>query len=299
MKSGASRANYWYILSIGLMICCSPAAAHFGFYNYDIGKGTVSVIDVNNQTLLIEDPFIYADYYDYSDGISSRLWHWIPMNLSEPGPCTYHNKNLSEIAVIQPGDTVVASQCRESEWGGAIARLAGPDPDEAFVTDLFGDPRGIPVTLIGNITISVFDIVPDCMQCNLNTCKAKQSQIVLERDGTELKNQTLAPDDTLIYKDEGGSRVTARFISGRTYSPPRCGGVHALDYSSPGSDFVIHAEMLSNPIQPSQEPTPGIIRSTSVLVSGGQTGKKAPGFAAVLAAGSVIALILLMRLRNI
>jgi hypothetical protein len=114
------------IVIVGLMICCSPAAAHFGFMNFDTGRGTVSAIDVSNQTLLIEDPHIYDYYYEHSEGTFSRLWHWVPMNLSEPGPCTYYSNNLSKISVIQPGDTVVVGFCREKEWGGTIARLAGP-----------------------------------------------------------------------------------------------------------------------------------------------------------------------------
>ena len=217
-----------------LALCCviAPVSAVILEVTY---KGLVSTVNEAKNTLTINTPEQYGCDYPAT---GAPVCSWKPT--SPPSALTGTVPDAAAFAIFRTGDTAVATSL-----GGAggqwitLAKLVGSRPNEAFVTDIVGDPRSVPLPLVGDYAV-VTETVPDCTRCTGTVCTASQAKVAVKSTGSTVFEQTLAPGGTFTFNGKNdGSSVTVTFVKGEA-AAQICPGKGGMTGPQPISAFSIH-----------------------------------------------------------
>jgi len=197
-------------------------------------KGTVSAVDPVKNTITIANPQQYGCNYPAS---GSPECSYTPLDtpaLSGTVPAS------SAFSVFASGDPVVATSL-----GGAggtwisLAKLYGPGADEAYVTDIVGDPGSIPAPLAGGYSLDIH-MEPDCTSCSGTTCTADSASVKVLSDGTMVSQEILNPSSALLYNGRNdGSNVEVTFVKGEA-SSFTCNRLNGMTGPQPVSIFIVN-----------------------------------------------------------
>jgi hypothetical protein len=176
-------------------------------------KGGVSTMSQPKNTLTVDNAASYGCVFK-ANGASECSW--TPMT---PSALTGTVPDPSAFTVFKTGDTIVATSL-----GGAgetwitLAKLYGSRPNEAFVTDIVGDIRTVPVPLIGNYALDA-TTVPDCSTCKGTTCTASSVTVKVSSEGKPVFEKSLKPGESFTYNGRNdGSSVAVTFVKGEALS---------------------------------------------------------------------------------
>jgi hypothetical protein len=196
-------------------------------------KGQVSTTNTLKNTLSINFPEQYGCEYPPGKPVACS---WKPMSVSS---LTGTVPDAAAFTVFKGGETGVATSIGgQGETWITLARLYGARPNEEFVTDIVGDPRTIPVPLIGNYGLDT-ETVPDCTACTGTVCPASQAKVTVTSSGSKVFDQTLSPGGSFTYNGRNdGSSVTAKFVKGEA-AAQLCPGKGGMTGPQPVSVYVI------------------------------------------------------------
>jgi hypothetical protein len=177
-------------------------------------KGQVTTLDQVKNTLTIKNPEQYGCEYPAT---GAPVCSWKPLGITSsltgtvPDPAAF--------SVFSGGEqAVVTSLGGPGEQWITLAKIYGPRETEQLITDIVGDPRTVPLPLIGDYSVET-STVPDCNACTGTTCTAKQANVTVKSSGSEVSEKTLAPGESLSYNGRNdGSGVMVKFISGQAAS---------------------------------------------------------------------------------
>jgi hypothetical protein len=273
-----------------LALCCvmAPVSAVILEVTY---KGPVSTVNEAKNTLTINNPEQYGCEYPAA---GAPVCSWKPA--SPPSALTGTVPDAAALSVFKAGDTAVATS-----MGGAggqwitLAKLVGPRPNEAFVTDIVGDPQTIPLPLVGEYAVET-ETVPDCTRCTGTVCTASQAKVAVKSTGSTVSGQTLAPGGSLSYNGRNdGSSVTVTFVKGEAAAQV-CPGMGGMTGPQPVSTYNIHVvppiSALQQNIRTATTTRPDEARPTAPPTTAG-TAPAPTQSGAVLPAGAIGALALL------
>jgi len=197
-------------------------------------KGTVSALNQEDNTFTIADPLQYGCDYPangtpvctYSAMTQATLTGTVP--------------TASAFTVFKVGDPVIATSLGGT--GGSwitLAKLFGPEAADAYVIDIVGDPSTVPAPLAGNYALDI-KTTPDCNTCSGTTCKATTADVKILEGTTVLKEQALAPLQTMMYNGRNdGSSIEVSFVKGEG-SSTTCAGRTGMTGPQPISVYVVH-----------------------------------------------------------
>jgi len=82
---------------------------------------------------------------------------------------TFHNGDLVTATIL--GGT-------GGQWAGIALVVLPPGSSTYLATDIYGDPKTIPVTLGGDYKVE-YSTLPDCSSCSGSVCKALSARVVV------------------------------------------------------------------------------------------------------------------------
>jgi hypothetical protein len=198
-------------------------------------KGTVSAMSQKDNTLTLDNAARYGCTYP-ADG-SPVCSYATPVT----GPVKGMVPTGSTYDIFKKDDTAVGTSLGDA--GGTwmtLAKLAGPGANEEFVTDLVGDPNGIPTPLVGNYAVS-YTTEPDCSTCYGTTCTAVSATVSVTSNGAVAMKKTLLPRQSFTYNARNdGSSVSVSFVKGEAPSLTCASGQYGMTGPQPVSVFVIN-----------------------------------------------------------
>jgi len=219
------------LIIIALCLCVLPAAAVIQEVTV---KGTVSALDLAQNSVTIANPLQYGCSYPATGAPVCSYSAMNQTSLVGSAP------SASAFEVFKTGDPVVATSL-----GGAggtwisLAKLFGPLAEDAYVTDIVGDPSTIPTPLAGNYVLEL-TTTPDCNSCSGTTCKAATADVKIMEGSMVLKEQSLTPLQTMQYNGRNdGSSVEVSFVKGEAPSTT-CAGRTGMTGPQPVSVYVVH-----------------------------------------------------------
>ena len=198
-------------------------------------RGMVATVNQPGSTLTINNPAQYGCTYPSS---GAPTCSWTPYYVSA---LTGTVPDAAALNLFKPGDPIIGTNT-----GGAgdtwitLAKLYGSRPNEAFVTDVTGEPETIPVPLIGDYTLDPVTI-PDCAHCSGDTCTANSSHITVLSSGRVVVEKVLLPGEMLTFNGRNdGSMISVTFVRGQALSgtcqPSRPGPIGEIQ---PVADYII------------------------------------------------------------
>lgn len=198
--------------------------------------GRVTAMDPLSLTLTIRAESEYG--CDYSGGNPSCSFKQItPLQVIGTVPDegvynTFHNGDLVAGTIL--GGT-------GGRWAG-IALVIQPPGSSAYVTsDIYGDPRTIPVPLGGDYGFD-YSTLPDCSQCSGSVCRALSAHVVVRSGDTVVLEQSLNNGQSTRYSGRNdGSEISILYLSGEA-SSSSCPGTAPVAGIQPVSNFVIHVK---------------------------------------------------------
>ena len=205
--------SFSFTLVIAFLLLCLMITTAGAVVQQVTVKGTVATVNEAKNTLTINNPAQYGCVYPAS---GQAICSYTPMTVSA---LTGTVPNETALTLFKPGDTIVATSI-----GGAgdtwitLAKLYGSRPNEAYVTDIVGDPETIPTPLIGNYTLSLAT-TPDCNLCSGTTCTASSSGVTIVSPVSQIFEKNLIPGQSLFYNQRNdGSSVAVAFVKGQAPS---------------------------------------------------------------------------------
>ena len=202
-------------IAIVSFLCLSLMIAAAGAVVQEVTvQGTVATLSESKNTLSINNPAQYG--CDYGSGDKAPVCTYKPMSVSV---LTGTVPDAAAFAVFKPGDPIVATSIGGAgETWIALAKLYGSTPNEAFVTNVIGDPSTIPTPLIGDYSLGL-NTSPDCTQCSGTSCTAKSSDVTVFSTGTKVFENILLPGQSLNFNGRNdGSSVAVTFVKGQALS---------------------------------------------------------------------------------
>jgi len=225
------------ILALVSILClCLTITAAGAVVQQVTVQGTVATVSESKNTLSINNPQQYG--CDFETGGKAPVCTYTPMSVSV---LTGTVPDAAALTVFKPGDPIVAiSIGGAGETWITLAKLYGSRPNEAFVTDIVGDPSMIPTPLVGNYGLGL-NATPDCTQCTGTTRTAKSSDVVVFSSGKNVFEKTLDPGQSFFYNARNdGSSVTVKFVKGQALSsscPQATAGM--VDGVQPVSVYIV------------------------------------------------------------
>ncbi|MEN6610811.1 MAG: hypothetical protein ABFC24_08205 [Methanoregulaceae archaeon] len=145
-------------------------------------------------------------------------------------------------STIVPGDQViVAGHGQEGGRFLAIAKLSETVSGTWRVTDLFGEPDLIPVSLIGEYSVTTRG-TPDCASCQNNICNALSANVTILSFGKEVASKDLSFRDPVLFFNgrNDASSVNVTFVAAEAL-PGSCTQAIAIPVDrQPVSNYIIH-----------------------------------------------------------
>lgn len=204
--------------------------------------GRITSLDPLSRTLSIDVASQYS--CDYSAG--SPACNFIPIvppnQIAVTTPIVTGTVNSDEVfELFQSGDQVVATIIGGDggTWIGIALASHGQGTEEWQATELYGDPRSLPVPLAGDYRME-YAILPDCSKCSGSVCKGLTSLITVWSSDMKVVDDVLNSGHSLEYSGRNdGSRVSIHYLSGETRST-QCSQEDAIAGIQPVSSFIIH-----------------------------------------------------------
>ena len=244
------------LLILALVLCVLPASA--AILEVTV-QGTVSAVDPVKNTITIASPQQYGCNYPASGSPECSYTPLDTPSLTGTVPAS------SAFSVFSVGDPVIATSLVGA--GGtwiSLAKLYGPGADEAYVTDIVGDPGTIPAPLAGGYSLDIH-MEPDCTSCSGTTCTADSASVKVLSDGTMVSQEILNPSSALLYNGRNdGSSVTVTLVRGEA-SSFTCNRLNGMSGPQPVSLFIVnvvppigfgHKETTVPTTLPTPTPTP-------------------------------------------
>ncbi len=220
-------------LVAALILCCCIAPVSAVMLEVTC-KGSVTTVDTVKNTLTIKNPEQYGCEYPATGGPQCS---WKPV--SSTSSLTGTVPDPAAFPVLSGGDLAVATSLGGpgGQWI-TLAKIYGPRETEQVITDIVGDPRTVPLPLLGNYAVETVTI-PDCSACTGTVCTAKQATVTVKSSGTTVLTKTLAAGESLTYNGRNdGSAVMVRFVSGQAASQS-CPGMAGMTGPQAISVFII------------------------------------------------------------
>lgn len=229
------KRKFWYSL-IGLILCITVTlVAPVSSVVLEVTSlGTVSELNVENNTLTISEPKSYGCDFP-SERPANCSWtktEESSLSGTVPDDCVF--------SLISPGDQVVVTSYGgpEGEWI-TVAKVVVNASGELVVTDAVGDISSLPVPYTGGYEI-IASTIPDCTSCSGTRCTASAATVEIRGESMMLREENIGPGETLSYNGENnGSRVDVTFVSG-TASSSTCEGQPFMAGPQPVSVFIVN-----------------------------------------------------------
>lgn len=227
---GQLRGRAACIAAVVLICCIIPVSAVILEVTC---KGTVATVNTASGSLTIKNPLQYGCDYPVA---GAPICTWKP---GQDSSLTGTVPDPAAFSVFIGGEPVVATSL--GSGGGTwitLAKIYGQRESEQMVTDIVGDPRTVPLPLIGNYAVDI-QMVPDCAACTGTVCTAKQAEAVIRSGGSVVSERTLEPGGEFSYNGRNdGSSVSVKYVSGQA-AAGSCPGKAGMAGPQPISVFVI------------------------------------------------------------
>jgi hypothetical protein len=139
------------------------------------------------------------------------------------------------------GDLIAATILGGSggRWAAIALAVTPPGSNTYVVSDIYGDPRTIPLPLGANYQFD-YSTLPDCSACSGSVCKALSAHVVVKSGDKVLLDQSLNNGQSVRYSGRNdGSWISILYISGEAPADT-CAGASPATGIQPVSSFVIH-----------------------------------------------------------
>ncbi len=230
------ESKFFFPIIIAALIVCTYAVPASAALLEVTLEGTVSALDVEKNTITIENPARYGCNFP-ADGAPDCTFTPI-----DSVPVTGTVPNSAVFSVFKTGDTAVATSLGGT--GGTwitLAKLYGSGQDEQYVTDIVGnDPGAVPFPLVGDYALDITTI-PDCTTCYGTTCTATSANVKVKSSGTVVFAKVLEPRQMLEYNGRNdGSSIAVTFVKGEASSRECPAGAAGMAGPQPISVFVVN-----------------------------------------------------------
>ena len=196
--------------------------------------GRITALDPLSNTLIIRAESQYS--CDYSTG--NPVCGFTPVTpLQVVG--TVPDEGIYNI--FHNGDQVVATIIGGSggAWGGIALVATATGTEQWLVTELYGDPHTLPVSLAGNYRMD-YTILPDCSSCSGSVCKALSAHVMLWSGENAVIDKSLNGGQSTVYSGRNdGSSVSILYLSGES-GAGQCSQAGTIAGPQPISTFIIH-----------------------------------------------------------
>jgi len=229
MAENAQSMTLLFLVVVSLCIA-SPVSAIVQEITY---RGSVTAMDPLTLTLTIRAESQYG--CNYTGGQPSCGFMPIaPVQVVGAVPDeglfnTFHNGDLVTATIL--GGT-------GGQWAGIALVVLPPGSSTYVVTDIYGDPKTIPVPLGGDYQFE-YSTLPDCSSCSGSVCKARSAHVVVRSGDTIVRELSLNNGQSTRYSGrDDGSSISVLYLSGEA-SGDSCPGATPVTGIQPISNFVI------------------------------------------------------------
>jgi len=270
-------------LVIAVWACSVPAAAVLAEYTV---TGVVEEVRPSENVIVFsaDSTIGYSFEGDKPRMLYSPLEPSVMLEFAPPDPSAFDIVSAGETAAVTLlGD--LNGTCI------AVGRLQQTPAGDLVITDLVGDPRSMPIDLVGEYYLS-YEAIPDCANITGTTAPARAMNVTLFSGEWEVWDDRLAPGESMTWNGRNdGSVFEAAFISGEADSS-LCPGAGVMAGPQPISTFDIR---ITPPIgleladaEPATTPagTPSPTATTTPA---------SPGLLAVTAVAALAAALLVLR----
>lgn len=230
MVENAQSMTLLFLVVVSLCIA-SPVSAIVQEITY---RGSVTAMDPLTLTLTIRAESQYG--CNYTGGQPSCGFMPIaPVQVVGAVPDeglfnTFHNGDLVTATIL--GGT-------GGQWAGIALVVLPPGSSTYVATDIYGDPKTIPVALGGDYKVD-YTTLPDCSSCSGSVCKALSAHVVVRSGETIVQEQSLNNGQSTRYSGRNdGSSISVLYLSGEAPGDS-CPGATPVTGMQPISNFVIH-----------------------------------------------------------
>jgi len=196
-------------------------------------KDQVTTANTIKNTITVKNPEQYGCEYTASGGTGCS---WKPMDTSA---LTGALPDAAAFSVFKSGEIAVAtSQGGPGEQWITLAKVYGQTDTEQLVTDIVGDPRTVPLPLIGDYSVEI-ETVPDCSNCTGTIGVTHRAKVTIKSGGTAVATTILSAAESFTFNGRNdGSSVMVKFVSGQAASRS-CPGRTGMTGPQATSLFVI------------------------------------------------------------
>lgn len=234
-----------FVIALFLIFLVMPSAA---VVQEKVYLGRITALDPLSNTITIRAESQY--FCDYSG--AQPVCRFTPIT---PVQVVGTVPNEGIFTTFRNGDQVAAAIIggSGSAWVGFALVIPGQGTDVWVATEMYGDPRTLPVTLAGDYQFE-YSTLPDCTGCSGSVCRALSAQVILKSGAITVIDQSLNTGQSVRYSGRNdGSSVSILYLAGQADAAPCSHGAPASGLQ-PLSNFIIH---VVPPI--GQAASPGIV----------------------------------------
>ncbi|MCU0631587.1 MAG: hypothetical protein MUC66_01260 [Methanolinea sp.] len=228
----------WYsrgcIISAALLLLLLLVMPGAAAVQEQVYLGRITALDPLSNTLTIRAESQYS--CDYSSGNTiCRFTSMTPLQVV--GSVT----DEGIYNTFRNGDQVVATIMGGSggSWVGIALVTPTPGIENWMATEIYGDPRSLPVLLAGDYLFE-YTTIPDCSRCTGSVCKALSAHIILKSAGIKVLDQSLNSGQSTKYSGRNdGSSVSVLYLTGEAEAG-QCSQAGPIAGIQPISNFIIH-----------------------------------------------------------
>ncbi|MGC9436197.1 MAG: hypothetical protein ACP5C4_09030 [Methanomicrobiales archaeon] len=271
-------------LLIAVWACSVPAAAVLSEYTV---TGVVEEVRPSENVIVLSADSTIG--YSYTEDTPRMLYE--PMET--PVMLEFAPPDRSAFDIVSAGDTAAVTMLGGLEGSCiAVGRLAQTPEGELVITDLVGDPRAMPVDLVGHYYLS-YEAIPDCTNITGTTAPARAVNVTLFSEEWEVWDARLAPGDSMTWNGRNdGSVFEATFTSGEADSS-LCPGTEVMVGPQPVSTFDIR---ITPPIGLTlADAKPATATPTGTASPTATTTPASPGLLAVTALAALAGALVILR----
>lgn len=269
---------------IAVAVFCVPAAAVLAEYTV---TGVVEEVRPSENVIVLSADSTIG--YSYVEDTPRMLYE--PLETPVMLECSPPDR--SAFNIVSAGDTAAVTMLGGLEGACiAVGRLKQTPEADLVITDLVGDPRAMPVGLVGDYYLSC-EAIPDCSNITGTTTPALAVNVTLFSEDWEVWDARLAPYDSMTWNGRNdGSVFEATFISGEAKSS-LCPGAEAMVGPQPVSTFDIR---ITPPIGLDLvDATPATATPTGTASPTATTTPASPGLLAATALAALAGALVILR----
>jgi len=217
-------------LVIAVWACSVPAAAVLAEYTV---TGVVEEVRPSEHAIVFSADSTIG--YSFEENTTRMLYE--PMD--DPVMLEFAPPDPSAFDIVSAGETAAVTMLGDLNGTCiAVGRLQQTPPGDLVITDLVGDPRSMPIDLVGEYYLS-YEAIPDCANSTGTTAPALAMNVSLFSGEWAVWEDRLAPGESMTWNGRNdGSVFKATFISGEADSS-LCPGAEKMTGPQPVSTFDI------------------------------------------------------------